>query len=348
MNLAQRYGVYNAGFNALLIEGRKVQKEDVGTYEIVFMGDFSRVIDEANGEVSNKFHRYTTSLWLTIYEPIVPPIVVVPIDGGEPHWNEEPMSNLIPVREGPGPVPYIESLSDYGLLRIGWDQPVRPLADFEKIFPDKKTAVRDWSAFDEEDVEARLELGYYKVWGEPPAVQLALIDSLELRILPADVTLATDPIEFTWQLVSYDSRFIEIQLEISNPQSIGESGEPDILSVTFWGKSYFSNQAGEDVLYGTELTTDIFRQISNWEAEFIDSMVALWWPPLMVIIGAAMIGAQLPAWIFINSLSLIVHTLLLNSLMPPSVVYTFKKYLHVVRLSRPDVNAEIEESWDVH
>ena len=77
-------------------------------------------------------------------------------------------------------------------------------------------------------------------------------------------------------------------------------------------------------------------------------MVALWWPPLLVIIGAAMIGAQLPAWIFINSLSLIVHTLLLNSLMPPSVFYTFKKYLHLVRLSGPDINANIEESWQVH
>ena len=60
------------------------------------------------------------------------------------------------------------------------------------------------------------------------------------------------------------------------------------------------------------------------------------------------IGAQLPTWMFINSLSLIVHTTLLNSLMPPSVFYTFKKYLQIVRLNWPDINDNIEESFDVH
>ena len=59
------------------------------------------------------------------------------------------------------------------------------------------------------------------------------------------------------------------------------------------------------------------------------------------------IGAQLPTWMFINSLCLIVHTTLLNSLMPPSVFYTFKKYLNLVRLNWPDLNEDIEENYDV-
>ena len=50
---------------------------------------------------------------------------------------------------------------------------------------------------------------------------------------------------------------------------------------------------------------------------------------------------------FLNSLSLIVHTTLLNSLMPPSIWYIFKQYLHLVRLNLPALNSEIEETYDV-
>ena len=50
----------------------------------------------------------------------------------------------------------------------------------------------------------------------------------------------------------------------------------------------------------------------------------------------------------INSLSLIVHTTLLNSLMPPSVFYVFKRYLNLVRLNSPGFNEHIEEEYSVH
>jgi len=50
---------------------------------------------------------------------------------------------------------------------------------------------------------------------------------------------------------------------------------------------------------------------------------------------------------FINSLSLIAHTTLLNSLMPPNVWYVFKKYLNLVRLNFPDLNDKIENSFNV-
>ena len=76
-------------------------------------------------------------------------------------------------------------------------------------------------------------------------------------------------------------------------------------------------------------------------------MIQIWWPPFLLIFCFAIIGAQLPTWMFINSLSLIVHTTLLNSLMPPSVFYTFKKYLHLVRLNWPALNKDIEKTHDV-
>ena len=122
-------------------------------------------------------------------------------------------------------------------------------------------------------------------------------------------------------MVGFSSEWIDIQLEIYNPELIAENGEPDVLSVTFWGIEYFRNTRDEEVLYGTELRTDIFRQITNSEAEFIEQMFAVWWPLLLLILCFCIIGAQLPTWMFLNSLCLMAHTTLLNSLMPPSVFY---------------------------
>lgn len=46
--------------------------------------------------------------------------------------NEEPKINFIPAKElnSTRPVPFIESLSDFGLLKIGWDQFMDPLPDY--------------------------------------------------------------------------------------------------------------------------------------------------------------------------------------------------------------------------
>ena len=71
-------------------------------------------------------------------------------------------------------------------------------------------------------------------------------------------------------------------------------------------------------------------------------------PPIGAILIVCIIGAQLPTWMFINSLSLIVHTTLLNTLMPPQVFYVFKKYLYLVRMSWQKFNNNIEESYNVH
>ena len=69
---------------------------------------------------------------------------------------------------------------------------------------------------------------------------------------------------------------------------------------------------------------------------------------MIVIFCFCVIGAQLPTWMFLNSLSLIVHTTLLNSLMPPSVWYVFKQYLNLVRLNWPALNEHIDETHDVY
>ena len=97
---------------------------------------------------------------------------------------------------------------------------------------------------------------------------------------------------------------------------------------------------------GIQLETDLFRQINPKEAESLDSMMAAWWPPIFAIGILCLVGAQLPFWMFINSLSLIVHTILLNSMMPPAVSYVFKKYLYLRRLHWHQLDEELQVSND--
>jgi hypothetical protein len=120
------------------------------------------------------------------------------------------------------------------------------------------------------------------------------------------------------------------------------------LSVTFWGSEFFKDVNDQEVKYGTAISTKIFRQINPAEAARIDEHIPLGANSVVLaVVCICIIGAQLPTWMFINSLSLIVHTALLNSMMPPNVWYVFIKYLNLVRLNWEDVNEEIEENYEV-
>ena len=103
----------------------------------------------------------------------------------------------------------------------------------------------------------------------------------------------------------------------------------------------------DEILYGTELRADIFRAISPDEVKSLEIFVDISLPVILIILLLCIICAQLPTWMFLNSLSLIVHTTLLNSLMPPSVFYVFKKYLDIIRLNSADFNEYIEDNFEM-
>ena len=61
---------------------------------------------------------------------------------------------------------------------------------------------------------------------------------------------------------------MKLQLDIKNPESIADDlGEPDILSVTFWGTNYFKSSEGREVRFGAEVEIGVIRQINPKEAE---------------------------------------------------------------------------------
>lgn len=87
-----------------------------------------------------------------------------------------------------------------------------------------------------------------------------MIDALEVRIERKDPDVDLDPISFTWDIVSYSDKFISLQLDIKNPEKLAENfGEPDVLSVTFWGTKYFKSSDGFEVKFGSSVEVSILR-----------------------------------------------------------------------------------------
>ena len=112
-------------------------------------------------------------------------------------------------------------------------------------------------------------------------------------------------LNLTWELLSYDSQFIFIQLEFEHPSRISSSQYYDTLEVHFWGNDFFkSAEDGEPVRYGAMLEHKIVRQVSPKTGRRLSAIAnvlacLIWTVCLFAII---LTGRLLPTWIFLNSL----------------------------------------------
>ena len=120
-------------------------------------------------------------------------------------WPEEPYDSLEPAADNLLPVPYIQSLTERGLLRIGWDRPLLALEQWPSL-PGWKVAVRDWQAMSQrvDDYELKeVEFDFYEIQGRKPAEYVAIVDALDIRITPADSEVLDQPIEFAWKIIGF-------------------------------------------------------------------------------------------------------------------------------------------------
>ena len=101
--------------------------------------------------------------------------------------------------------------------------------------------------------------------------------------------------------------------------------------------------------FGSEVKANILRQLNPRTAEILDqgliyikgSVVAI----VCGILAFFSYGSLLPLWVFVNSLQIITHSTLLNTLMPGAVHYVFKDYLDLVRLNWPALNMAISNRY---
>ena len=79
---------------------------------------------------------------------------------------------------------------------------MRPPEGYEALL-DLKVAIDDYSAFTADEVKERLEFAWFREEGSNDAIRLALIDALEVRIRRADPDSDSEPIMFSWEVISY-------------------------------------------------------------------------------------------------------------------------------------------------
>ena len=104
------------------------------------------------------------------------------------------------------------------------------------------------------------------------------------------------------------------------------------------------------MLYGTTLYWPITRQINpedseyiGWLAEYMRPWVTL---AIILVLPVATVGSLLPTWIFLNSLEIISHMILLKTMMPGNAHYFLKKWNDWRRWYDPDFWEHLKENYD--
>ena len=94
--------------------------------------------------------------------------------------------------------------------------------------------------------------------------------------------------------------------------------------------------------YGSTIDVKILRQINPKTADDLDSGLVYIKAYIIAIVLLSVaffsLGSLLPLWVFVNSMQIITHTPLLNTVMPGNVHYVLKEYLDLVRLNWPALN----------
>ena len=87
---------------------------------------------------------------------------------------------------------------------------------------------------------------------------------------------------------------------------------------------------------GTTIFWPLARQFGSKDEveqvdEFADSVTWLIMPCLLLVIPVITAGSLLPFWVFINSLQIISHMVLLNTIMPANAHFFLKKWNDWIR-----------------
>lgn len=93
------------------------------------------------------------------------------------------------------------------------------------------------------------------------------------------------------------------------------------INVTFWGTKYFRNILGIEVPLGAKLKQPILRQVNGSDAEQIEITEDIYVSPLVIASSFALLvafcgGRLLPTWMFLNSMQLILHLILIRTDIP--------------------------------
>lgn len=132
-----------------------------------------------------------------------------------------------------------------------------------------------------------------------------------------------------------EERTMDIQAEFENPDSVGQT---DKLLVVFWRNEMFSRASNsQNVKFATSIVTPIFRQIDEEEAADLDIiasyliMLTIFTAMFMVLLAIHK-GSLTTFWMFLNSIQLVIYTVLLQTPMPSNASFFMGQVLNLLRL----------------
>ena len=143
------------------------------------------------------------------------------------------------------PIPVIKSLTDAGALTIAWDRKMQKPKNLEEL-PDSKVVVTDQSEADRIEESGRFKvkrgnryrnLDKTREWFKTEKEYLEyllVMDALDIELL-SDSDEQTQTARFTWDLITYEKDYMDIQLHFDFSDAISVEGITGEISVTFWG-----------------------------------------------------------------------------------------------------------------
>ena len=171
---------------------------------------------------------------------------------------------------------------------------------------------------------------------------MIILDAFEVKIVrevDGEEIILDKKVE--WDIISYTSELIQLQLKIENPEDLSpQLNINDFISVTFWGADYFENEAGVGAEFGLEIRSKrVQRQIDTDSADIIEEMGetvsgVLLATIIFAFLMSLILGRALPFWVYLNSLQLVVYTPLVTANMPSNLHYFLNDYLQLVRLNQ--------------
>ena len=237
------------------------------------------------------------------------------------------------------PVPYIRDLTSTGVLVIGWDREMTQRDDFALINP-SRVAVANFNSTEADpyNVTRRvLNVRYFDQLENREQLPewYLIVESLELKVRPGDLTEESRHLNLTWEMLSYSNSDIFIQLYFEHPGRVSEQPIYDTLEVYFWGTQFFTSEEGVPVRYGTRLERQIVRQVEPATGRLIEAagkwLAALVWA---VCLFSVLVSRRLlPTWMFVNSLQLITHLLLCRLQLPAEAALFLKQFAGVARFN---------------
>ena len=210
---------------------------------------------------------------------------------------------------------------------------MQTVTDFEEANR-KKVAVREWvekTMYDRRKLDSVMLTNRTSLRTE----EYQLLKSL-------DVTLRNEADEdmvktLTWTPISSSEQFTVIKVHFEDDvNTFAPLADELLLTVTFWGVDLFQSREQHSVRFGTQLHWSIFRQISEDEKQaldLVDYSTSITVGIVLLFLTVLLLGKSLAFWMFVNSLQLVAHLPLLNTVIPANLHQFLRKYLDLVRLN---------------